>query len=114
MRKVDYILIFCCCLMFLCSVLAVKFSRENSMRIGVVNVNSIINQYIQTASKSDLDNKLVERNTQLFLKNLEREIDLIAKEKRIVLLLNEAVLKGAPDYTDVVLKRINFSFHDEH
>lgn len=94
--------------------LAIKSLYENSIKIGTVNVNALVNQYVQTASKSDLDNKLIEKNTQLFLKNLEKEIDLIAKEKKIVLLLNEAVLKGAPDYTDVVLKRINFSFQDEH
>ncbi len=79
--------------------------KENE--IATVDVNGIIKHYTQIISKSNDDSTTIEKNTKLFIKQLEEEIHHLAKKKKVTLLVSEAVLTGATDYTDLIQKRIN-------
>lgn len=72
--------------------------------VGTVDVNNIVNHYVRETAQSGFDNEKIEQNTQRFMKQLEKEIEKLSAEKKVVLLMHEAVLKGAIDYTDVILK----------
>ncbi len=57
-------------------------------------------------AKSHMDNIMIEEKTRLFTKQLEKEIKDLAKEKKIILLVSEAILVAATNYTVLVQKRM--------
>lgn len=81
------------------------FHVERPTQIAVVNVNAIVDHYVKTMAHSQLEEALIEKNTEQFIKQLEVELDKIAKEKKVTLFLSEAVLTPSIDLTDLVQKR---------
>lgn len=82
-----------------------EFTRDKS-NVALVNINAIINRYIHSAAKSSLDEKTIQDNTAKFMKKLEEELHRLAQEKKIGLLVSEAILVGGTDYTADIETRV--------
>lgn len=86
------------------------FYVKSSSKIATVNVNAIVDHYVKTMADSTLEEALLEKNTEQFMKQLEIEIDKIAKEKKLTLFLSEAVLTPTMDLTEIIQKRTEQSY----
>jgi hypothetical protein len=86
--------------------LCVKEYTSDKSNVALVNINAIINRYIHSAAKSTLDEKTIQNNTAKFMKKLEEELHRLAEEKKIGLLVSEAILVGGTDYTADIEARV--------
>jgi hypothetical protein len=92
--------------------LMTTFHVEHSPKIATVNINAIVDNYIKTMAKMNVEQVVLEKSTAQFMQHLEIELARIAKEKKVVLFLSEAVLTPSMDLTDLVQKRIE-RFHQQ-
>ncbi len=86
--------------------MCVKEYTCDKSNVALVNINAIINRYIHSAAKTNLDEKTMQENTARFMKKLEEELHRLAKEKKIGLLVSEAILVGGTDYTADIETRV--------
>jgi type-F conjugative transfer system protein TrbI len=93
--------------------LCVKEYTCDKSNVALVNINAIINRYIHSAAKSNLDEKTIQENTAKFMKKLEEELHRLAQEKKIGLLVSEAILVGGVDYTSEIEHRVYRSYEGE-
>ena len=75
-------------------------------RIGVVNITSIIDQYVKTEVGQNLPPEELKKRIRAFGLNLEKTVHEIAQKKHLVLLPTEAVVAGGADYTALVSKEL--------
>jgi Skp family chaperone for outer membrane proteins len=76
------------------------------LHLGVVNVNRLVQEHIKFRAKSALSEKELEIDSQQFMTRLESALKELAKKEALCLLVSEAIVTGAKDYTDTVRNRI--------
>jgi type-F conjugative transfer system protein TrbI len=96
--------LFCMCLQ--------EYTKNNST-VALVNINAIVNRYIHSMAKSKLDEPTLQKNTALFMKKLEEELSRLAEEKKIGLLVSEAIIAGGTDYTADIETRVYRAYQEE-
>jgi hypothetical protein len=97
-------LVFCLCIY--------EFTRDKS-NVALVNINAIMNRYIHSMAKSTLDDQTLQSRTAIFMKKLEEELHRLAQEKKIGLLVSEAILVGGVDYTGEIEHRVYREYQKE-
>jgi hypothetical protein len=97
-------LVFCLCIY--------EFTRDKS-NVALVNINAIMNRYTHSMAKSILDDQTLQNRIAIFMKKLEEELHCLAKEKKIGLLVSEAILVGGVDYSAEIEHRVYRAYEKE-
>lgn len=88
------------------------FFMSPERKIAKVNVTAIVAQFIQQESAKHLSEVDLKSEVQLFGKQLEKNLQQMAKTNHLVLLPSEAVIAGVPDDT-VIIQRTLKGLSDE-
>lgn len=75
-------------------------------RIGVVNIQDILDRHVKDYAARDLTKKEQRDAASQFSRALESEIAKLAKEENVRLFVAPAVLSRAPDYTGYIEQRL--------
>jgi len=84
----------------------VHFFMLPRITFAKVNVTAIVDQFIQQESAKHLSEIDLKSEVQWFGKQLEKNLQQIAKKNHLVLLPSEAVIAGVSDYTAVIQRMI--------
>ena len=76
--------------------------QESPPRIGVVNIQDILERHIKDYAARDLTKEQKQQAAADFSQSLAAEIQKLAKEERLHLLVAPAVLSDVPDYTGYI------------
>ena len=83
----------------------IQFFRPAST-IGTVNVTGIVNSFVKETSQQNLTPEEKQKKVILFGKMLDQVTAQVAKKRGVVIVLSEAVVSGATDYTHEVMVEI--------
>jgi Tfp pilus assembly protein PilO len=75
-----------------------------SSKIATVDVLTITSQFIKEEVEKKHSNQDKQKAIKHFSYRLEKALQQLTKEKSVVLLPKEAVIKGAPDYTSSLIE----------
>jgi hypothetical protein len=78
-------------------------------RIATVDITGIANRFVAQEAKQNLPANILKQRVNAFGQALESSVDLVAKQKKLVLMPKEAVMAGAKDITGVVEKDVQAS-----
>lgn len=83
-----------------------KINVNHKSSVATVNVNAIMMNYVQKQAKLNVDRALLQEATKTFVRQLEKEIKILADKKEITLFVSEAVLAGGHDYTSELEQKV--------
>ncbi len=77
-----------------------------TQRIGVVNIQDILERHVKDYAARDLTKKEQQDAASQFSKALESEIAKLANDENVRLFVAPAVLSRVPDYTGYIERRL--------
>lgn len=78
------------------------FMFSDPVKVGTVNITSLVDRFIKHEAQKNLSKDELQKEVKTFSFLLNQKLNEFSKVKNIVLLPREAVLTGAPDYTNVI------------
>jgi type-F conjugative transfer system protein TrbI len=88
-------------------VLGSYFLFPQSKVLGTVNVTSLVKQYINNENAKNLSEAYLKKEVKIFGNELDTKLQQFAKQHHMILILSDAVITGAPDYTDNINKQMH-------
>ena len=89
-------------------ILFFNFFHNQEVRIGTVNVTGLVNRFIKQESNKNISDDQLKKEVKHYGITLNKELELLSKQKRVVLLLSEAVIAGgSEDYTAYINQRLS-------
>ena len=79
---------------------------DETPRIGTVNITGLVDRFIKQEANKNLSPDALKKEVKQYGVNLNKELQLLAKEKHITLLPSEAVIAGNQDYTLYIKQRM--------
>jgi hypothetical protein len=77
--------------------------------IATVNITAIVHEFVETQAKRRLPPDVLKKEVNRFATQLAPILNRIAKEHHVILLPQQAILAGAPDFTPLVKKHLHFN-----
>lgn len=82
------------------------YSQTTPTRIGVVNIQTILERHIKEYAARNLTKEQQQEAAAKFSQSLESEIRTLAKKENLHLLVAPAVLSDVPDYTGYIEQQL--------
>jgi type-F conjugative transfer system protein TrbI len=82
------------------------FSNQSKF-IGTVNVTLLVKQYINSETTKNLSETDLKNDVKLFGNQLDMKLQQFAKQHHTILILSDAVIAGAPDFTEIINKQMH-------
>ena len=70
-----------------------------STRIGSVDITSLVNRFVKTQAALNLPPQALQARVNDFGHSLQRALNNVSRQQHVVLLVQQAVIAGATDYT---------------
>jgi len=80
---------------------------------GVVDIKGIVDKHVTEFRETKEGDELA-RTTEIFASSLNSSIFSVAKDNKVILLNNRAVISDLPDYTALVNKSIGDALNANH
>ncbi|MEO8402136.1 MAG: TrbI F-type domain-containing protein [Gammaproteobacteria bacterium] len=80
-------------------------------KIGIVNITSIVNEFVRKESKEDKPQNVLTKEVKNFGIDLEKTLTKLSIEDHILLMPSEAVISGSQNYTDLVKNKMNEKYN---
>lgn len=77
-------------------------SHLNERKIVSFNMKDTINSFLEQVSKNNLDDEKITEITKKFNRSLDYAITSYANDNNVLILVNQAVVKGSDDVTDKI------------
>ncbi len=75
--------------------------------MGTVNVTLLVKQYINSETTKNLSEADLKNDVKSFGNQLDMKLKQFAKQYHTILILSDAVIAGAPDYTEIINKQMH-------
>lgn len=80
-------------------------------KIGIVNITSIVNEFVRKESKEDKPQNVLTKEVKNFGIDLEKTLKRLSIENHVLLMPSEAVISGSQNYTDIVKNKMNEKYN---
>lgn len=87
------------------------FYASKPLKISKIAINSITDSYVNHLAKEKMDNTLRQKLIAKFSKILEQEMNALGNERQELILIDEAVIFGGRDLTQILGERIKEKIH---
>lgn len=87
-------------------VFTLLYNSVYNQTIGVVRMDELLVSHIETNGIKEMSTNEAEEMAEDFSVALDMSFKEVSEEYRVLLLVKPAVVAGAPDYTDIIKKRI--------
>jgi hypothetical protein len=81
---------------------AYYFVCQKPKEIAIVNITSIVNDYIKEESKLNKSQDDLTKEVKNFGRSLEKTLRKVSQDGNVILMPSEAVIAGSQDYTDLI------------
>lgn len=96
------------------SVLIISQLATQKNEIGTVNVTGIVNQFIKSETDKNVTPDVMKKDVKEFGKSLEENLRKLSQKNHLVLFPSEAVISGAPDYTQIVRSNMKSDYQNNN
>ena len=79
--------------------------------VATIDLTGIIHQYTQAIAQKTNSRSSMKSHMRAFSQHLSRTLQFVATEHHVVLMPRQAVVSGAADYTDEVVRRLTQQMH---
>lgn len=76
-------------------------------RVATVDITGIVNQFVQAQATHQLPANELQQRVTTFGRQLQLAVNQVARERHVVLMVQEAAVAGAPDLTAAVRQQLS-------
>lgn len=87
-------------------ILSYSIFHTSVPHLGTVNINGLVNEHIKQRANTPLSEKELQSDSRQFMDKLEGSLQDLAKQQHLYLIVSDAVIAGAKDYTDNIRRSV--------
>lgn len=79
---------------------------SHQQQVATVNVTHLVQSFVKETAELEVTAEIKKQKTLQFGKSLNAAIEKVAQKRHVILVVSEAVVAGAPDLSDEVIKEV--------